>query len=545
MSEIAPRSQCPESMDTGKNNLITYKDGKYCYACGYTDKIKKNMSNLIAGSIVEIVSRGLFLRTCEHYNVRVKEYTGRIMQLECNKELVTIYPIYKNGKVVKQKIRSQEDKSRQTQTGDTGCYSLFGQHAFNPTKKLPVIVCEGEYDAMCAYQCTGLPSVSITRGVTGAHKELLENLEWLSQWREVLLCFDMDDPGRKAVDECISIFEPGTVKNISLPLKDINEMVLANRSEEVKKCIQTAETIKPSTIVFPIEILSSILHPPAYGTPWPWKFMTKVTYGNRLGEVYMLAGDTSVGKTQVIYEIVSQHIKNGCKVGLIDLERQNAQTMQRIVGNILNIPLHIPPENILDFPTEAIEREVEKLKDNLALYNPESGKLTVESILINIRYLAKAHKMTFFVLDNLTALSVNIPHGVKEHEFASMVTGQLVQIARELNVTIFIINHLIKSPVQLNADITMGDDYVYQTNKEGLTWESGRMPEIGQIYGGGKVAKLPDFLIVCARNRLSADVKEQRTIKVKFLKTRFESSHEGHIFKLMFDPITGKLNEDN
>lgn len=543
MSEVSVRTQCPQCLDKGKDNLITYDDGKYCYACGYREGKQKKMTDLIAGSQVEIASRKLSLQTCSHYNVRVKHLIGRINQLELN-ELISIFPIYEDGKVVKQKIKSQSDGKKITQLGNTKCMKLFGQQAFNPTKKLPVIVTEGEYDAMVIYQVTGLPAVSITRGSNGAQKELLENMEWLSQWREVMLCFDMDEPGRDAARDCIGIFEPGTVKNITLPLKDANDMLLEGREGEIKKCLQTAETIKPSTIVFPSEILQDILTPPCYGSSWPWAFMTKVTYGNRLGEVYMLAGDTSVGKTQIVYAIVTQHIQNGCKVGLIDLERQNAQTMQRIIGHMINIPLHLPTaQGPSSFPLKQVQETVENLKDQLVLYRPDSGKLTVESILINIRYLYKAYGINFFVLDNLTALSVNMPFSVKEHEFASNVTGQLVQIAKELNVTIFIINHLTKAPVQLNADITMGDDFVYNTNKEGLTFETGRMPEVGNIYGGGKVSKLPDFLIVCARNRMSSDVREQRTIRVKFLKTRFDSKYEGHEFKLLFDPETGKLNE--
>ena len=545
MSEIAPRQQCPVCLDKGQDNLITYKDGQYCFSCGYKNKTGNNKmtSSLISGIHSEIKERGISRATCEHYNVRVKEFTGRLGKHEFVNELITIYPLYENGRVVKQKIRSQIDKKKQTQVGKTDNYSMFGQHAFSPTKKLPVIVTTGEYDAMCIYQETGLPTVSVTRGDNGAEKELLENLEWLSNWREVLLCFDMDESGQKEASTCITIFEPGTVKNISLPLKDANEMILQGRGSEIKKYLSTAETIKPSTVVFPMEIIDEILTPAAYGSPWPWSFMTKVTYGNRLGEVYMLAGDTSVGKTQIMYEIVGQHIKNGCKVGLIDLERQNAQTIQRIIGSVINMPLHLPPIEASDFPKEIIREEVEKLKDKLVLYRPESGKLTIESILINIRYLNKAYGINFFVLDNLTALSVNLPSGIKEHEFASATTGQLVQIARELNVTIFIINHLSKSPVQLNADITMGDEYVYSTNKQGLSWESGRIPEITHIYGGGKVAKLPDYLIVCARNRLSDDINEKRTIHIKFLKTRFESSYEGHTFKLLFNQETGKLTE--
>lgn len=549
--EMSKRQPCPacqeNGLDTAGDNLAVYADGKYCQSCGYKEKLApmenkiKTMSALIPGTVVELRDRKLSLSTCEKYNVRTKSYTGKLGGGDLVEHLVTIFPLYVDGKVARQKIRSKSEKSIMAQRGNMECKKLFGQQAFSPTKKLPVIVTEGEYDAMAAYQMSGLPAVSILNGAQGASKDILNNMEWLSGWREVLLCFDMDEPGRNAVTTCLNILEPGSTRNIILPEKDANEMLLEGRVDDFKKCLSAAEVIKPTTIVFPEEIIEDIVKPPAYGSNWPWKFMTKVTYGNRLGEVYMLAGDTSVGKTQITYEIVCQHLQNGCKVGLIDLERQTAQTMQRIIGCMHNQVLHVPSSE--KYPEEMIRKEVAKMKESIALYRPESGKLTIESVLVNIRYLNKAYGMTFFVLDNLTALSVNMGAGVKEHEYASMVTGQLVQIAKELNVTIFIINHLIKAPVQLNADITMGDDFVYKTNKEGLSWETGRMPEIGHIYGGGKVAKLPDYLIVCSRNRLSTDDVEKRTIHVKFLKTRFESSYEGHIFKLLFDPLHGKLNE--
>lgn len=542
MSEVTARQQCPECMDTGKDNLVTYKDGKHCHGCGYTEKNKiGRMSNLIAGTVVELVERGLLLQTCEHYNVRVKECTGRVGHLECNKELLTIYPIYKNGKVVKQKIRSHADKSRQTQVGDTKCYNMFGQHAFNPTKKLPVVICEGEYDAMCMYQCTGLPSISITRGATGARKELTENLEWLSQWREVLLCFDMDDAGREAAKECAGIFEPGTVKNIRLPLKDANEMVLEGRSSEIKKCINTAESIKPSTIVSLMDILDEIITPPKFGTSWPWNFMTKITYGCRMGETYMFAGPESVGKTQFMYEIVANYLMQGCRVGFFDLERDNAQTAQRFIGNMHSKLLHRP--NSPDWDADLLKAEAERLNDCIKLYRPESGKLTLESILINIRYMSKCFGITLFILDNLTKLNVNLPPGMTASEFASIATGQICQIDTELKVTTLILNHPTKAPVQLNADITMGDDYVYQTNKEGLTWETGRMMESHQVYGGGNVVKLPDYVFLFARNRMSSDDVIKRTLLIKAVKTRFESEFEGHVQKLLFDRESGKYKE--
>lgn len=541
--EISKRIQCPacaaKGLDKSKNNLAIYEDGKFCQACGYTDK-PNNYTSLVAGDLIELKDRNISLTTCEKYNVRTVEYNGFLSGYELNKEALVIFPIYENGKVVKQKLRSKTNKSVMTQLGKTDSSMLFGQNAFSPNKQIPVIVTEGEYDALSMYQMTGLPSVSIVRGIGGAYKELLANLEWLSGFKEVLLCFDMDEHGREGVEKCIPLFEPGTVRNVTLPLKDANDMLKAGRQDEIKKLLWNAEIIKPKTIVFPCELEEEVLTRPAYGTPWPWEFMTKVTYGNRRGEVYMLAADSSIGKTQFVYEIVANHISNGCKVGLIDLERQNVQTMQRIIGGILNKRIYLP--DCTDFDKKEIAEQLDKLKDSLALYRTESGKLSVENILINIRYLAKAYKMDFFVIDNLTALA-SCAVGVKDHEAASQTTGQLVQLAKELNVTIFIVNHLVKDPISLNADITMPDGHNYNAAKDGLTWETGRIPGVGHIYGGGKVAKLPDYLIVLARNRMSTDKEIQRTLIVKFLKTRMESSHEGEEFKLQYDYSTGKLVE--
>jgi twinkle protein len=550
--EIAKREQCPNcaslGRDTDKDNLAVYENGKYCQAgCGYMERdkapAKEPVPGLIPGDLTGISSRGLTKDSCLKYNVRTAQFSGRLGGNALEAAEIVIFPFYENGRVVKQKIRSLEIKKAMSQFGETSNNSLFGENCFNPNKSIPIIVTEGEYDAIAMYQMTGLPCVSISTGCQGAFKQLSQKLDWLSGFKEVLLCFDMDEPGRAAIAECVTLFEPGTVRSVNLPYKDANEVLLAGKQDMVQKCIWNAEIIKPKTIIFPNDIREQVLQKPQYGTPWPWKFMTEVTYGNRLGEVYMLAGDTSVGKTQIIYQIISTHINNGCKVGLIDLERQNVQTLQRVISGMINKRIYLPDCD--DFNIKEINDQLDKLQDSLVLYRPESGKLTIESILINIRYLCMAYKINFFVIDNLTALSTNTTHGNKDHEQASQTVGQLVQIAKELNVTIFIVNHLVKDPISLSADISMPEDYNYNAAKEGLTWETGRMPGVGHIYGGGKVAKLPDYLIVVARNRMSTDKDIQRTIRIKFLKTRMESSHEGEEFKLIYDVTSGQLVEPN
>lgn len=547
--EVKPREQCPqcaaEGRDTAKDNLAIYKDGKFCQAgCGYSEKYGESdvkPSDLIKGRVVELFDRKLSYEVCEKYNVKVTEFTGKLAGEDLVKELVSIFPIYKNGKVVKQKIKSRRDKKIQAQRGDTTCNSLFGQNKFSPTDKLPIIITEGEEDALAAFQMTKLPSVSITGGATGSEKQLLENLEWLNGWKEVLLCMDNDDKGREAITKYVNIFEPSRIRIVTLPLKDANDMLKEGREEEFKKCLYTAELYKPCTIVFPSELRDKILTQSPYGSPWPWDFMTKVTYGNRRGEVYMLAGAPSIGKTEILYKILSQHIYDGGNAMYIDLERQPEQTMQRLIAGILRKKIYLP--DCEDFDKSEIDRELKVIGDRVALFRPSSGKLSLDVLLINMRYVAKAFGTTFFVIDNLKALSTTMAQSSKQHEFASFATGKFVNIARELNITVFLLNHLIKDTITLKADITMPDEYEYNATKEGLTWDTGRMPGLDHVFGGGNVGALPDYVIGVARNRMSEDDDTQRIIKVKFLKTRFESEFEGKIFQIKYDRETGQLNE--
>lgn len=560
--EIKPREQCPEcaanGLDTAKDNLCVYADGKYCQSCGYIEKTetKEQYSELVAGSIVELKDRGLNLKTCEKYNIRTTLYTGRLNGMDVVKEPIRIFPYYDKGRVVKQKIKSALDKKKQSQKGNTKIKSLFGQNLFTPSDKIPIIVTEGEEDSIAIWQMTSLPAVSIGNGAGNADRELSANIEWLSGFKEVLLCFDNDEPGREAFNKCVGLFEPGKAKKVNFPLKDANDMLLAGREEEVKKCLWNAEVVKPATIVFPKDVMQKVLQKPTYGLPFPWPSMTKATYGMRRGEVYLLAGPTSSGKTELVMGIIRWLVNNGCKIGNFSFEQRPEQSLQRYIGSEINERLHIP--GCEGWDNEKIQQELDRLNDSIALYQPESGHISIENVIINIRYLSKAHDMSFFVIDNLKAMATH-PYidgkRVAAHDYASHCMANLVMIAKQLNVTILVVNHLAADKISKQAYISTSpknpDEYLNRTsedmqgyiNRPGMDWETGRIASIDNIFGGGAIKDLTDYIIVVARNRMSKDEEEHRTLIVKFLKTRLDSSYEGFTFKLKYNYQTGRLEE--
>lgn len=560
--EIKPREQCPScaanGLDSAKDNLAIYADGKFCQSCGYLEKATKAeaYSALIPSKILPLTDRGLSLTTCEKYKIGTTLYTGRLNNEYVAKEPVRVFPYCDKGKTVKQKVKSVLDKKKQAQKGNTKHKALFGQNLFTPSDKIPIIVTEGEEDAASVYQMTGLPAVSVPNGAGNAFKDLSLHIEWLSGFKEVLIAFDNDEPGREAFNECVGLFEPGKAKKVTFPLKDANDMLLANRGEEVKKCLWNAEVIKPATIVFPHEVAARVLQKPTYGMPYPWPSMTKATYGMRRGEVILLAGPTSIGKTEIIMSIIRHLIANGVKVGNFSFEQRPEQTLQRMIGSELNKRLHIP--NGDDWEDLKIQEEIDKLQDSIALYQPESGHISIENILINIRYLAKAHDMSFFVIDNLKAMAAHpVIDGkrVAAHDYASHCMSQLVVIAKQLNVTIFVVNHLAADKISKQAYVstspkdpekylnTTSEDMQKLISRPGMDWETGRIATIDNIFGGGAIKDLTDYIIVLARNRMSEDDQEHRTTIVKFLKTRLDSQYEGFTFKLLYNYETGRLEE--
>jgi twinkle protein len=569
MGKEIDRIKCPECValkgDTSRNNLIVYDNGeRYCMACGFLDKSNQskntkkdtNMRPLIAGAVEGLPERSLTIETCQKYNVRTVLFSGILSgDKAIENEIVKIFPVYDDGKVCKQKVKCKSDKKKQGQFGKTDSLKLFGMNTVIPTKNFKVIVTEGEEDAMSGYQMTGWPHVSVTRGASGAYKELAANLEWLSGFQEVVICFDNDEEGRNASSDCINLFEPGTVRNCRLPIKDANEMLKEGRSEEYKKCIWNAESIRPATVVFAKDIRDKVLTQPIFGENFPWSSMTKATYGRRLGESYLIAASTSVGKTEVMRALISQHIGMDRPVGYFQFEQQPEQTVQRFVGAAIGKRLHIPG---VEWDAEKINVELDKIENLLALYNMHSNALSVESVLITIRYLYKCHGIDYFVVDNLKALSKNPiidKKRVAMHEYASHCMILITSLCKELNINIFVVNHLSEDKISQQAYVTTSpknkEEYLGRSaeemqnfiNRPGMTWETGRMPQIQNIFGGGGIKDLTDYIMVLARNRMSDDDVEHRTIRCKFLKTRLDSNFEGYEFRLVYNYQTGALEE--
>jgi hypothetical protein len=114
--------------------------------------------------------------------------------------------------------------------------------------------------------------VSLPHGANSAKKALSTALEWLNGFDKVILAFDADEPGKKAMEECSQLFDPTKVRICNWTKKDPNEMLIAGEDEAIRKCVWNAQEIRPQGIIDLSEITADDFNDLAvkgYDMPFP------------------------------------------------------------------------------------------------------------------------------------------------------------------------------------------------------------------------------------------------------------------------------------
>ncbi|MFI3165314.1 MAG: AAA family ATPase [Bacillota bacterium] len=141
--------------------------------------------------------------------------------------------------------RSVADKRfYKPKTEDAGAEPLWGAEALNQTKK-PIFVVESPICAMSISQCGGI-AVSIC-GATGGRK-LLDNIKKAKEYAGFILCFDNDEPGKKASRELArELYDIGAKfieANVAAEFKDPNELLVAKQSKLKSNIVLAGKMLK-------------------------------------------------------------------------------------------------------------------------------------------------------------------------------------------------------------------------------------------------------------------------------------------------------------
>ena len=508
---------CP---DCGSSDaLLINEDGStHCFSCEKhtpSTEYKKSTlsSDFIKGIARSIDERCLKKETCQKYKYNIGTYNGQEVQVATYRDL--------DGNPVFQKIRYTDKKAFKT----IGEFKplLYGMHLFKGNNK-KIIITEGEVDCLSISQVVGgYPVVSIPNGAQGGKKAIKYNLEWLERFEEVVFCFDMDEAGQKAAKECAALLSIGKAKIMSLPLKDPNEMLQANRTDELYKATWNGIEYRPDGIVSGEELWDEIDKPVSYGLSYPFSKLTELTYGIRTSEMIVFGAGTGMGKTEFFKEIEAhlllEHKQN---IGIIHLEEQTKETILGLMSKHSSIKFHLPTAEY----TEEQKRKAfdETIGTNRVFIYDSFGTTDLDTIKNSIRYMVKGKDCRYVFLDHITALGDGLEDGNNVNQYMRKVVSELANLTRELDFTLFTISHLRKSDGKKPHE------------------EGGRV-HLDDLYGAAALKQWASYVFGLERNQQAEDEEARHTTTLRCLKDRYTGLAAGQTIAIKYDKDTGRLQE--
>lgn len=502
-----------------------YDDGhSHCFSCGTTvqpEKVDQSVrtsptspasKGLLSGSFTDIPSRNLTKATCQKWGVELVELKNGSKGLA--------FPYYtKERNRVAQKIRTQDKDF--LFVGDTRNPGLFGRQLWSSGRKL--VITEGELDALSVSQLQNnkWPVVSVPTGAQGAERAVADSLSWVEEnFKEVILMFDMDEPGQKAAQKVAALFTPGKCKIASLPMKDANECLVAGRGEDVVNAIWQAKEYRPDGIVTVGDLIPRLDDKPEFGLTLPWSRLTELTYGLKQSQLWVWTSGSGMGKTEFFKDMAAHLIKeHKTKVGVIFLEEEGPDTVIDLAGKLVGKCFNSPD---IEYEPEERDEAVSRLADDELLYLYDHfGHDDYNAVKAVVRHMVAGMGCEVVFLDHITAFTDGA--GIDSNSKAEKMMKELSSMTRELKFNLQVISHVRKS------------DSSRRPAEEG-----GRV-KIDDLKGSGAVKQWANMVVALERNQQAEDEEEARTTTVRILKARGVGKNVGRTVHVKYLPDTAQL----
>lgn len=426
------------------------------------------------------------------------------------------------------KVRRVADKFIHS-VGDIKSGMLFGQPLFGNHKQTRVVITEGELDAIAVHQMFEgkVPVVSIKGGAQAAAKDAKAAFQFLDGYAEIVICFDADEPGKKATSKVAEVFA-GKARIMNLDPrdgKDPCDYLRNGKAKEFEKLYWSAPVYTPDGVLS-VDDMRALLEKTEEGRVgvYPWAALNAITEGFRSSELITICAGSGLGKSCVLREIAYHiHQTTGEKVGCLFMEEAPKRTIEGFMSLDLNTPLHRD--------TRAVERgspeywaSFEKIYGDGRMVVMDAAFDTgasVDDIVGRVRYQARALDVKVALVDHISIMVSAGQHGDERKALDEIMT-KLRSLTQDTGIVLFLVSHL-KRP-------------------EGRGHEEGAATSVSQLRGSAAIAQLSDFVIGLERNGQAEDEEERNTTHIRVLKNRHNglTGPAGH---LLYDTLTGRLSE--
>jgi twinkle protein len=443
--------------------------------------------------------RGIVERTMKFYDVETDVD-------ENNKEIRHGYK-YPDGKI-KYRIFPKQFHA------DVGLKTdvFWGMNKFNGGSAKAVTICEGELDAMSAFQMLGskYPVVSLP-GAT-PKRTILENcFDWLNSFEKIYLSLDTDDKAEAFAMNLMNLF-PGRVYKVNHDkYKDANEFLQAGAATSYTAAWWNAKLFTPSTIISDTSDFLNLYDDSVESDYIPTGIpeLDSKILGLMQGHFTVLLAETGIGKTEMMRYLQYNLIKNhpDVKFAAWHLEETPRRSLLGLVSYDLN-------DNLTRKGLVEQKGKVEEVRESIRNITANGNYMQftlkesdgIEALCDQVRFLSEACGCKYIFFEPIQDVLQISDEKEKESKLASL-SIQLSKMASKLNVGIVTIAH---------------------TNENGD-------PKYCKM-----ISQRASVRIVLSRNKEADSIVEKNTVYLKVTKNR-PCGLEGDAGALTFDDRTFTL----
>lgn len=397
----------------------------------------------------------------------VVDYVG----IKCDSKGIMEFPFYSFGDVLTmvkcrpaRKVNKGEGAKCWVKKGTGSSPLLFNANRINTNA--PLIITEGCIDCLAVIECGFFNVVSVPLGSQNL-AWIAENLDWLDQFDDIVLCGDADEAGKKmnieaasrlGVDRCHFFKHPTYKSNGKLKqINDINECLYRLGKDETRKCIEEAINA-PNPRVIDFSEIKSIDWSQVDGISYGIKELDKLLFKAYRGSLQLIFAKPSSGKSSYVNQLIATAIDDDRRVFLYTdelTEEMFKNWFNFTVAGRRHIQSFISKEGSPYYKVspKAEVKISEFYKDRLFIYR-DTESSNIDSLLSCIKEEIRRKGTSVVVLDNL--MTIDIDSKASELEQQKMIMKKLAKLAKDFNVVVILVAHSKKTKEALGMEDASG-----------------------------------------------------------------------------------------
>ncbi len=401
-------------------------------------------------------------------------------------------------------------------------FGLF--HAGTLNFEDPLIITEGEFDAMAVYESGFQNVVSVGTGGSSLDKLLVEKREELQRFKALVVLGDNDEVGQKMKKRFLEEFQ----YLVKLPnidtfkeCKDMNDILLKFGRDQIQKVIQSAE-LKIEGLrdldTAPYEGLGTI-----EGKYIPTGIPTIDYAINDLGpgQVTLITGRSNGGKSTFVNQILINAVDKGNRVMLVAGEGIQTLLINNIYKGVIGKDsqfydrVRVNKRSFIEPKPFALEALRKWHSGKITIFSKGESKLKTTDELFNMINLEiKMKHPDLIIIDNLMSV-LQVEKVEEKWSLQSDFLQRCCDISKSENVHIIIVLHPNKT-VRKHSSMDFED-----------------------ISGGSDIYNKADIILAVKRNY---DEEKEGTGEIHVLKNRYFSDLP--VVETHFQKSTGMLLEE-